>query len=180
MVMPVTPGGAYFGFYSNFADDYRGSAVSYADAVSAASAPGARDVADLDVPDSIGSASAMGGHPMLQRFTGDGTSMEVLTTYDNGYWDDMPPGGSFAASYFLVELQGPNASEFVVEGDAFRIEHYVSADGGQSIYLNSSVDGLLTGLTRIRVWRAEAFPGDPLPEPPSNFWTGFIGSREII
>lgn len=112
---------------------------------------------------------------MLQGFTGGGTSMNVLTTYDNGYWDDMPPGGSFAASYFLVELQGPNASEFVVRGDTFGIYHYVSPDGGQSIYLNSSVDGLLTGLTRIRVWRVGSFPGDP-----SNFWTGFIGSREII
>ena len=176
MTMPVTPGGAYFGFYSNFGDNNRGSAVSYADAVSAASAPGARDVADLDVPDSIGSAPAMGGHPMLQNFTGDGTTMEIRTTYDNGYWDDMPPGGIFAASYFLVELQGPNASEFVVGVAAFGIYHYVSSDGGQSIYLNSSVDGLLTGLTRIRVWRAEAFPGDL---PPGPFWTSYINSREI-
>ena len=30
------------------------------------------------------------------------------------------------------------------------------------------------------VERGAVFPGDPLPEPPSEFWTGFIGSREII
>ena len=26
---------------------------------------------------------------------------------------------------------------------------------------------------------AAVFPGDPLPEPPEEFWTSFIGSREI-
>lgn len=182
MTMPVTPGGAYFGFYSDFGDDYRGSAVSYADAVSAASASGARDVADLSAPDLIDSTSAT-EHPMLLGAPSpneDGKIWEIRTTYDNGYWDDMPPGESFAPSYFLVELQGPNAGDFVVQGDTFGVYHYVSEDGGQYIYLKSSIGGLATGLTRIRIWRTGGFPGDPLPEPPSNFWTSFIGSHEII
>lgn len=104
----------------------------------------------------------------------------IITTYDNGYWDDMPPGESLAPSVFLVELQGPNAGDFVVQGDTFGVYHDVSADGGQVIYLNSPIGGLTTGLTRIRIWRTGGFPGGPLPEPPSNFWTSFIGSHEII
>ena len=30
------------------------------------------------------------------------------------------------------------------------------------------------------VKRGAVFPGGPLPEPPSAFWTSFVGSREII
>ena len=163
MVMPVTPGGAYFGLYSDFGDVYRGEAVSYAVAAASAATADARDVADLSVPYDVGAGTPFDTHPKLDTFSGSGSFLEICTTYDNGYWGDGdPPWGT---SYFLVELQGPNASEFAVGDDTFGIHHYVSSDGGQAIYLESSVDGLLTGLTRIRVWRVGSFPGDPLPEP---------------
>lgn len=176
--MVVEPGGSYFGLYSNFGDDDRGAAVSFAGAVASASSAGARPVADLVVPDDLGNATPLPGHPQLLSFSGDGSYIEILTTYDNGYWDDDVE--QFIASNFLVEIQGPDATSFVVgEGGPFGIEHYVSSDGGQSIYLSSSTDSLLSGVTRIKVWRAEVFPGDEPPGPPEPFWTRFIGSQEI-
>ena len=30
------------------------------------------------------------------------------------------------------------------------------------------------------VERGAVFPGDPLPEPPSAFWTRFIAPQEIV
>ena len=181
MAMPVTPGGAYFGFYSDFGDVDRGEVVSYADAVASAAAAAARDVADLSIPDDVGAGTPFDTHPKLDAFSGSGSFLEIRTSYDNGFWGDGEP--PWAASNFLVELQGPGVAEFVVanSGDApFTIYHYVSSDGGQSIYLASQDEELFTALTRVRVWRAAVFPGDPPPEPPSEFWTRFIGSQEIV
>lgn len=175
MTMPVTPGGAYFGLYSDFDDVGRGEAVSYSTAVASAGAAGSRDVLDLAIPDDLGNPTILSGHPSVLSASGGGSTITITTTYDNGWWGDAP-SGQFKPSIFLVELQGPSADQFAVDGAVFGITHYVSADGGQSIYLSSSNDELLTGLTRIKLWRAEIFPGDDLAE----FWTSFIGSREII
>ena len=180
MTMPVEPGGAYFGFYSDFGDISRGEIVSYEDAVASAAAAGARDVGDLDVPGDIGAPTILSTHPKIITFTGDDGFMEVKTTYDNGYWDDTD-GSPFLPSNFLVELQGPGVGGFVIDaGAVLGITHYVSSDGGQSIYLNSSTNALFDNVTRIKIWRAVVFPGDPIPGPPSNFWTRFVGAREII
>ncbi len=51
MTMPVTPGGTYFGLYSDFDDVGRGEAVSYSTAVASAGAAGSRDVLDLAIPE---------------------------------------------------------------------------------------------------------------------------------
>lgn len=99
-------------------------------------------------------------------------------TYDNGYWGDGDP--PWVASNFLVELQGPDVGSFEIGSDLFlAISHYVSSDGGQSIYLSSTSDALFDSLTRVKIWRAVVFPGDPLPNP-TNFWTAFANAREII
>ena len=181
MTMPVEPGGAYFGFYSDFGDVYRGEIVSYADAVASAAHASSRDVADLDVPGDIDGGTPFSTNPKFVSFTGGGSSVEILMTYDNGIWGDGEP--PWTPSNFLVELQGPSVDQFVISnsgGAPFTIYHYVSADGGQSVYLASEDDLLLSAVTRIRIWRAEVFPGDPPPGPDPNFWTSFIGSHEII
>lgn len=178
MTMPVTPGGAYFWLYSDFDDVSRGGAVPYATAVASAGAAGSRDVLDLVIPDDLGSPNILSGHPIVLYVSGGGSNIGIRTTYDNGWWGDAPDG-PFKPSNFLVELQGPSATQFVVDGAVFSITHYVSEDGGQSIYLSSSNGELLTGLTRVRLWRAEIFPGDD-PATPTEFWTSFVGSREIV
>ena len=180
MTMPVEPGGAYFGFYSDFGDISRGEIVSYEDAVASAAAAGARDVGDIAIPGDLGSPTILEEHPKIILANGDESFIEIKTTYDNGYGEEMPDG-PFRPSNFLVELQGSGVGGFVIDPDAvLGITHYVSSDGGQSIYLSSTTSALFANLTRIKIWRAVVFPGDPIPEPPSNFWTSFVGAREII
>ncbi|MBV7457310.1 hypothetical protein KW843_22710 [Acidovorax sp. sif1233] len=179
MTMPVSPGGAYFGFYSDFGDVNRGEIISYSSAVASAAAAGARDVGDIAIPGDLGSPNILAGHPRISFANGNAGFIEVNMTYDNGTRDDGGP--PFVASHFLVELQGPDVASFEIDSDTFLgISHYVSSDGGQSIYLNSTSDALFASLTRMKIWRAVVFPGDPLPEPPTNFWTSFIGAREVI
>lgn len=175
MVMAVDPGGAYFGFYSDFDDVYRGEVISYEDAVASAAAAGARDVADIAIPSS-GVDEPSGPHPQLIFFSQAASYIEVRTSYDNGFWEGS--GWVPQPSFFLVEILGPEAHSFEIApfGVPLGINHYVSSDGGQVIELSSTTDALLTALTRIKVWRAEIFPGD---DPPSAFWTDFIGSREV-
>ena len=181
MTMEVSPGGAYFGLYSDRGDTYRGAVVSYADAVASAAAPEARDVADLSVPADFGNPNIVPTHPKLLTFTGSASLIDVHMTYDNGIWGDGDDVGGFSASKFLLEIQGPAASLFELGGSGdFYVSHHVSSDGGQSIYLGSDIGGLLDGITRIKVWRAAVFPGDPLPEPPGPFWTRLIGAREVV
>lgn len=179
MTMPVEPGGAYFGFYSDFDDVSRGEIITYSSAVASAAAAGARDVGDIAIPGDLGSPNILGGHPRIIQADGDTSFIYVNMTYDNGTWDD--PGPPFYASNFLVELQGPDASLFEVGGGGnYNITHYVSADGGQSIYISSAIGAIFAGLTRLKIWRAVVFPGDPVPEPAGPFWTNFIGSHETI
>lgn len=178
MVMAVTPSWKYFGLYSDFGDNFRGAEVSYGTAVASAAASGARDVAELLVPDSIGSPPAVGTYPRVLTFNGDGSSLSANLTYDNGWWGETP-GVPFEPSYLLVEIQGPGAAEFVV-GDSgqYSIYHYVSSDGGQTLHLRSDDELLLVGVTKIKIWRVSVFPGDPLPEPV-YFWTAHVATREI-
>lgn len=179
--MVVDPGGAYFGFYSDFGDVSRGEVVTYSTAVASAAAAGARPVADVLIPADLGAPAVLSGHPHILQFDGTGGYIELRTTYDNGYWGDGGDASTYKASNFLVELLGPDASSFIV-GDtgALSASHYVSSDGGQYIYVRSESGTLLSSLTRMKVWRAVVFPGDPIPEPATAFWTGFIGAREIV
>jgi len=175
MPMTVSPGGGYFGFYSNFGDVNRGETITYSSAVASAAAEGVRDVLDLAIPDDLNSPTILAGHPRVLLATGDTSFIEVRMTYDNGYWGDGGP--PFYASNFLVELQGPNASEFKANGGGnANISHYVSSDGGQVISISSAIGAIFAGLTRIKIWRAKVFPGDL---PPGPFWTSFINSHEI-
>jgi len=183
MTMPVDPGGAYFGFYSDFGDVRRGEIISYSSAVASAAASGARDVGDIAIPGDLEDPTILDGHPRLSRINDNSGSsndlLEIVMTYDNGTWGDGGP--PFVASYLLVELQGPDVASFVIDSDVpLGVYHYVSSDGGQYIYLGSTTKALFASLTRVKIWRAVVFPGDPLPEPPANFWMRFVGSREII
>jgi hypothetical protein len=132
-------------------------------------------VADLAVPSDFGDPSLFSGHPKNDVFTGDGYLIDVGTTYDNGTWDDGTE--PWVASEFIVELQGSAAESFLVTAAAvnYGINHYVSTDSGQHIYLESSTGLLLSGVTGIKVWRATFVPGPP----GDNFWTNFVGAREI-
>lgn len=119
----------------------------------------------------------MPGHPKILSFNGGAGYLSIDMTYDNGYWGDQQGDGAFRPSKLLVELQGPGAGYFVLRGEGpDEIWHSVSEDGGQGISLESSEGLILTGITRIKIWRTEIFPGDPLPG--GSFWTNFIGSRE--
>lgn len=178
MAMTVDPGGAYFGFYSDFFDVYRGEMITYGSAVASATASGARDVADIAIPGDLGSPTILAGHPKLINANGIATHIEVKTTYDNGFWGDGTP--PWEPSNFLVELQGPGVADFVI-GDSvgpLSIYHYISSDGGQSIYLSAYGGGatLFDSLTRIKIWRAAVFPGDEV----ASFWAGFAGTHEIV
>lgn len=179
MPIVVVPGGAYFWLHSAAGDNARGQSISHSDAVASVAAVGSRDVADLAVPAGIGTPALLPGHPKNDSFSGGASSITVGMTYDNGIWDDGTP--PWLASEFIVELQGAAAPDFVVLPTGspalpFSVHHYVSGDGGQSIILRSSVAGLLTGLERIKIWRATLVPGTP----PAPFWTSFIGSHEAV
>lgn len=177
MAMTVDPGGAYFGFYSDFGDVNRGEIITYGSAVASATASDARDVADIAIPGDLGSPTILVGHPKLTDANGTETNIEIRTTYDNGFWDDGTP--PWEPSNFLVELQGPGAAGFVVWDGVgpLSIRHYISADGGQAVYLSASGGAsLFDSLTRVKVWRAAVFPGDEV----APFWTDFVGTREIV
>jgi hypothetical protein len=146
--------------------------------VASAADTDSRDVAALEVPGDVGAGTPFSTHPKLVSFFGSGSLLKIALTYDNGIWGDSEP--PWQPSNFLVELQGSQAGLFVVDNTAsspFAIYHYVSSDDGQAIYLYSSDEELFSGLTSIRIWRADVFPGDL---PPGPFWTSFIGSHEII
>lgn len=182
MTMPVTEGGAYFWLHSNLGDVYAGEAITYSSAVASVAADGAKDVGSLGIPGDVGAPALLPGHPQNNYFMGDASNLGVGMTYDNGIWDDGSP--PWEASEFIVELQGPNAADFAVRPGGglalpFSIRHYVSADGGQMINLESSMGGLFTGLTRIKIWRAAMVPGEP-EEPAAPFWTNFICAREVV
>lgn len=182
MVMPVQPGCAYFGFYSDFGDVYRGEVISYSSAVASVAAVGARDVANIAIPGQLESPTILSGHPHIRSVYGSAEFISVDMTYDNGYWGEGG-GPPFYPSNFLVEIQGPGALLFelgtVYPPPTLSISHYVDSDGGQSVYLNSAGGTLFDDLTRIKIWRAEVFPGDEII-PPGAFWTDFVNAREII
>lgn len=177
MAIAVTPGGAYFWLHSGFGDVMRGEIINYGSALATAAAAGTRDVADLSIPGDFGAPTVLSGHPKVLTFTGTGSKIALGTSYDNGIdLDGTPP---FVESEFLVELQGAAADAFVAGsvGLPYAISQYVSADNGQSIDLQSSVGGLLTGVSGMKVWRVAGLtPGD---DPVPAFWTEFIGTREI-
>ena len=102
------------------------------------------------------------------------------TSYDRGgvnIEDDVDGG----ASQFLMEITGASAHDFTVRarddsyGASPEIKAFSGNDGGQYVSLIGYTTAF--GITRIKLWRVA---GSLPPPPPSNFWTSFIGSREII
>ena len=123
----------------------------------------------------------------------DMAAMQVVTKYttpDGNWTSDLSEGNaSDLTGRFLVGVKGPSQALFtpITSGDGGAtgpltgnsvVYAYSNTDGGQYIsvvtpltpYFQPQVDAVLI---------FAAYDGVP-PEPPSNFWTSFIGSHEII
>lgn len=121
----------------------------------------------------------------------DMAAMQVVTKYTtpDGTWTtDLTDGPDNLTGRFLVGVKGPSQALFVPQTNGSGsppgpltgpsvVYAYSNTDGGQYIsvvtpstpYFQSQVDAVIM---------FAAYDGEP-PEPPTNFWTGFIGSREI-
>ena len=180
MPRTVPPGGRYF-WMNGRGRVSDGRRIAFASAATAAAASTTRDVIDFRIPDDLSTSSWPREGPPFLLNRGPSAFDDFIgmqLSYDTGYWDDHPGySGMGGASKFLVALYGDGACDVGVEkGATVRIAHYISGDGGQYINLSGPPDRDLDArITRIVIWRVE---GDP-PEP-SDFWTSFVGSREII
>lgn len=113
------------------------------------------------------------------------TTASLNTTYDNWWWGEGPPPYSPEArwnSTFLLQLTGAHHLFSVAPGNAsFTMNVYISPDGGQVVFVHgdkgAAGDPLETYLTGIKLWRIS---GEPNPAEDEEFWTGFIGSLEIV
>ena len=109
--------------------------------------------------------------------------VSFATSYDGGS-ENVETYSDGGASQFLFELIGVSAHDYVVDGtgsDADYILNAVSgADGGQYISLHGPANDSprSVGVSTVKVWRVEGVV--PPPQPTPEFWTSFIGSREII
>ena len=121
----------------------------------------------------------------------DMAAMEVVTKYTapDGTWTtDLTDGPDNLTGRFLVGVKGPSQALFVPRTngsgsptepltDPSVVYAYSDTDGGQYIsvvtpstpYFQAQVDAVIM---------FAAYDGEP-PEPPTNFWTSFVGSREI-
>ena len=156
---------------------------------------GAVDVAHITGLDTASPAGVgFAGTPHLRSFdapdyfffdTGpDDTvaGVSFATTYDGGS-EDVEAASDGGASQFLFELIGVSAHDYSVRIDT--PSYYVlradsGADGGQYISLyNISADSPRSvGVSTVKVWRVEGVV--PPPQPTPEFWTSFVGSREIV
>lgn len=112
-----------------------------------------------------------------------GTTVSLITTYDNWWYGEGPPQDSPEArwsSTFLLQLTGAHHLFSVASGGAsFTVDAYVAPDGGQTVYVHGDESGAMepleTYITGIKLWR---IGGAPTVE--DEFWTGFIGAMEIV
>ena len=98
-----------------------------------------------------------------------------------------PDGG---ANALLVEITTAESTDLARIGvgnyipEDFWIRCSASSDGGQGFSLLTNESGLVSDFdevfTRIKVWRLPTRIWPVSPPEPSEFWTGFIGAREII
>lgn len=103
------------------------------------------------------------------------------TSYDKGGFniEHSIDGG---VSQYLMEITGATAHDFTVRArDDFSetspgIKAFSGDDGGQYLSLFGYTD--IIDITRIKLWRVGGVVSEP--GPPSNFWTSFVGSHEII
>ena len=108
------------------------------------------------------------------------TGISFATSYDGGGFNTEDDVGG-GASQFLMEITGVTAHDFTVRarndlpGTYPGIGAFSNDYGGQHLGLSGYTGSI--DITRIKLWRVA---GSAPPPPPSNFWTSFIGSREII
>ena len=123
----------------------------------------------------------------------DLAQLEVITKYTTptGEWADISEtsgGPANNTGLFLVGVKGSVASSMSAEtyGDggisSFTSPSvgyaYSNTDGGQRIYV-TALDPLFfeASIDQVKVYAA--YDGVP-PAPPTEFWTSFVGSREIV
>ena len=163
-----------------------GERVDYETALGFHSSAGAVDVAHITGVDTgTISTTTFSGTPSClyaQEYTSDDvvTTVEAQITYDGG-GTSTPTAPDGGASVFLVQISG-NVSGFIVlesDGDEY-VTAATMADGGQSVLVyGGGIIPLQTSLWGgIKIWRV-AEGGTPPPTRP-EFWTSFVGSREII
>ena len=108
-------------------------------------------------------------------------SVEATITYDGG-GTSVPTGPDGGGSVFLVELMGNQSYFDVYDGSGTQSAYLhaaVMADGGQSVVVNENgVLSLQDTIGTIKIWRVTE--GDTPPTEPTEFWTSFVGSREIV
>ena len=160
-----------------------GARASYATALAAYTA-GAKAVTEMTYTAGW-SWNQPAGLPRL-RYAHVEMSAALNTTYDNWWWwGEGPPPDSPEArwnSTFLLQLTGAHHLFSVASGGAsFTVDVFVEQEGGQMVYVRGDeeegVDPLETYITGIKLWRIS---GEPNPGEDDEFWTGFIGSLEIV
>lgn len=120
----------------------------------------------------------------------DMAAMQVNTKYTNsdGTWAGSVSDPNNQTGRFLVGVKGPSQALFtpVTYGDGSSSEPvtvltvsyaYSNTDGGQYIVVATPADPYFQPQVDAVVILA-AYDGE-VPEPPGNFWTKFVGSREI-
>lgn len=124
----------------------------------------------------------------------DLAQLEVVTKYTTpeGTWADISEtsgGPTNNTGLFLVGVKGPAASSMGVEtyGDGSSLTTfttpsvvyaYSNTDGGQRVYVTAYNSPFFQAqVEQILVYAA--YDGVP-PPAPTEFWTSFVGSREII
>lgn len=163
-----------------------GERVNYETALGFYSSAGVVDVAHITGIDTgTISTTTFSGTPsclFAQGYENEGilATVEAQITYDGG-GTNVPTDPDGGASVFLVQLSG-NVSGFIVlesDGDEY-VTASTMADGGQSVVVyGGGIIPLQTSLWGgIKIWRV--VEGDTPPPTQPEFWTSFVGSREII
>lgn len=180
MPWPVPPGGRYFWLGSTYTGGEVGRPITFESAVASVAASTTRDVAIWEPLHEFPQDFPRNGPPFVMSHHHSELSISFGLSYDQGFWDDHP-GYPFmgGGSKLIVAVYG-QAQDFVTTDeieDWYHIWHYVSADGGQTVKL----DGIANAppnppevFDRIIIWRVAGDPAQP------EFWTSFVGSREII
>ena len=172
----------YFIVQGHFNDEpVTGARASYATALAAYTA-GAKAVTEMTYTAGW-SWDQPAGLPRLESAY-VGPSAILYITYDNWWFGEPPSPDSEARvnSTFLLQLTGAHHLFSVASsGASFTVNVYVSADGGQTVYVHGDkeepFDPLETYITGIKLWRIS---GEPNPGEDDEFWTGFIGAMEIV